>query len=166
MTNKIQKLSQLLKEANEILEELMQASNMNQVQAEQGAAVRNYERTYQLTSATGFFKGKKPLAVKFPDGTEINTSTWKRVVEVILTDCNSIPEIHNRLAYLCGRVAGRDRVLLSRRPDEMRSPLKIDEDIYMETHYDTETLLRILTTRILNAVEYDYSKIRIVIRNK
>jgi len=34
-----------------------------------------------------------------------------------------------------------------------------------ETHYDTETLLRILITRILDVVNYDYSGISVVIRN-
>ena len=46
----------------------------------------------------------------------------------------------------------------------MRSPVQIDEALYVETHYDTETLLRILTTRILDEVGYDYSKIKIAVR--
>ena len=46
----------------------------------------------------------------------------------------------------------------------MHSPVKIDEALYVETHYDAETLLRILTTRILDAVGYDYSDIRIAIK--
>ena len=46
----------------------------------------------------------------------------------------------------------------------MRSPLKIDRGLYMETHYDTETLLKIMLTRILEPVNYDYSGIRVVLR--
>ena len=46
----------------------------------------------------------------------------------------------------------------------MRSPVKIDEALYVETHYDAETLMRILTTRILNMVDYDYSGVRIAIK--
>lgn len=34
----------------------------------------------------------------------------------------------------------------------------------METHYDAETLMRILTTRILDVVGYDYDKIQIRLR--
>ena len=49
---------------------------------------------------------------------------------------------------------------------KMRSPIKIDEALYVETHYDTETLLRILTTRILDEVGYDYSKIRIAVKTE
>ena len=46
----------------------------------------------------------------------------------------------------------------------MRSPVKIDEALYVETLYDAETLMRILTTRILDMVDYDYSVVRIAIK--
>ena len=41
---------------------------------------------------------------------------------------------------------------VGRFPGKMRSPVKIGEALFVETHYDTETLLRILTTRILDEV--------------
>ena len=47
----------------------------------------------------------------------------------------------------------------------MRSPLKIEDNLYVETHYDTETLLKILTTRILDVIGYDYRDITITVRN-
>lgn len=43
----------------------------------------------------------------------------------------------------------------------MDSPIKIDDGIYMETKFDTESLLKVLTGRIFNAVGYDYSGIRL-----
>ena len=46
----------------------------------------------------------------------------------------------------------------------MRSPLQIEENLFMETHYDTETLLNILTTRILSPIGYDYSAISVTVR--
>ena len=66
---------------------------------------------------------------------------------------------------LRGKVSGRNRVLLGKSAENMRSPVKIDDELYVETHYDTETLLRILTTRILDPVQYDYSRITITVRN-
>ena len=48
----------------------------------------------------------------------------------------------------------------------MRSPVKIGEALFVETHYDTETLLRILTTRILDEVGYDCGKIQIAVRSE
>ena len=65
---------------------------------------------------------------------------------------------------LRGKVQGRNRVLIGSETGKMRSPVQIDEALYVETHYDTETLLRILTTRILDEVGYDYSKIKIAVR--
>ena len=59
---------------------------------------------------------------------------------------------------------GRNRVLLGSEKGQMRSPVKIDEALYVETHYDAETLLRILTTRILDAVGYDYGRIQISVK--
>jgi len=126
----------------------------------------DYETLYPLTTATAMFKGRKPSGVIFPDGTRIDAGKWKMVVEVILKDCNNKPEYHEKLEYLCGKVIGRDRVLLAKSIDNMRSPIEIDKDMYLESHYDTESLLRILTIRILDVVGYDYSGIEIAIRNK
>lgn len=126
---------------------------------------RSNELTYPLTTATGIFKRKKPISVTFADGTHVNAGTWKKVAETILKKCSSIPFYHKQLKDLCGKISGRERIFLADKPDCMRSPLKIGEELYIETHYDTETLLRIITTRILNVIQYDYSKITITIRN-
>ncbi len=103
--------------------------------------------------------------MRFQDGTRIDVPTWKKVVEIILKKCNQETVYHNRLIELRGKVAGRDRVLVGEKPDEMRSPLEIAEGLYVETHYDTESLLRILITRILDAIHYDYNGITIAVRN-
>lgn len=36
--------------------------------------------------------------------------------------------------------------------------------LFLETHYDTETLLNILMNRILRPIGYDYSAIRVTVR--
>lgn len=81
-----------------------------------------------------------------------------------LKDCCKDRDKHQALMDLRGKILGRNRVLLGSETGKMRSPIKIDEALYVETHYDAETLLRILTTRILDAVGYDYSGIRIAVQ--
>lgn len=46
----------------------------------------------------------------------------------------------------------------------MRSPIEITNRMYMETHYDTETLLNILINRILIPIGYDVKNISVIIR--
>lgn len=157
--------TQLIQEINVTFDRMIQNLRTEQAPTGQVAEVREYESLYPLTAATGIFKGKKPTGVRFPDGTREDVRTWKNVVKVILGRCNKVLTNHKNLENLCGKVAGRERVFLAARPDGMRSPLKIDDKIYIETHYDTETLLRILTTRILEPINYDYSGITLTIRN-
>lgn len=125
---------------------------------------QNYELIYPLNKATGIFKGKRPIAIIFPNSVRKATPTWKSVTEEILKDCCKDSEKRQALLNLRKKILGRDRILLDSEPGQMRSPLEIDETLYLETHYDTETLLRILTTRILDVVGYDYSKINIAIK--
>lgn len=87
-------------------------------------------------------------------------------MEAILQDCCKSSEKRQALMDLRGKIQGRNRVLLDNKIGKMRSPVKIDKALYVETHYDTETLLRILTTRILDEISYNYSKIRIAVKVK
>jgi len=125
-----------------------------------------YESTFPLAAGSKIFKGTKPTNVIFPDGTCIHVSTWKQVVDVIMTQCLSDPIHKKRLLDLCGNISGRKRVLLSNTSLGMRSPLLLCEHLFMETHYDTETLLNVLTFRILDAIQYDYTGIQIAIRTR
>ena len=63
-----------------------------------------------------------------------------------------------------GRVSGKKRALLASSDEGMRSPLPIGGGLFLETHYDTETLLNILMNRILRPIGYDYSAIRVTVR--
>lgn len=125
---------------------------------------KEYEIIMPLCMHSSAFKGQKPVAVIFKDGSRINIRSWKNVVSAILSDCIKDKNMKQQLYKLTGRISGRNRVLLSSSQNNMRSPLKIDENLFMESHYDTETLIRILTTRILEPVGYDYSQINIAIR--
>ena len=68
------------------------------------------------------------------------------------------------LMYLRHRAAGKCREFLSDSPAKMRRPVKIDENLYGEAHYGSETLIHILCKRILDPVHYDYSDIKVVIK--
>lgn len=112
---------------------------------------------YQLNSSV--LKGKRPVALRLPDGQEIPVKTWKQLVVNVMQACNRDANMHNQLTMLCGKIFGKNRIILDRSPKLMDVPLKIDEEIYMEGKYDTNSLLYVLTERILNPIGYDYSKI-------
>ena len=124
----------------------------------------NFETVYSININPVIFKGKKPTAVIFGDE-RMDARNWKTVVELIMKRCNKDTEKHVSLMNLRDKIFGRDRVLLSKENDGMHSPLKIDENLYVETHYDAESLMRILLARILDAVDYDYSNISVSTRN-
>ena len=122
------------------------------------------ERVYPLTTDTNTFIGQKSAAVLFGEE-RASADNWRKVFAAIMSKCNANAECHDNLMYLRGKVAGRERILLSHSPDGMRRPLKIDEDMYAEACYGTATLLYILRDRILAPAHFDYSDISIVIRN-
>lgn len=155
-----------LLEAKNALE--LALSRINQaIQRECGGVegIQRYEKIIPLSADEAVFKGECPMGVIFSDGRRQDVSTWKRVFEVILKDCNRDPAKHAILLELRGKLRGRSRVLLGSEVTGMRSPLKIDNGLYAETHYDVTMLLNILKKRILEAVDYDYSGIKIVLVN-
>ena len=125
--------------------------------------IQPYEMKYPLTAGSGIFKGKKPTSVII--GSEsISIRTWKQLVEEIMKRCMASEKYNKELENLAGKVSGKKRTLLAKTSDGMRSPLKIGENLFMETHYDTETLLNILMTRLLIPIGYDYSSISVTVR--
>lgn len=128
------------------------------------AFVGSCEMKYPLTAGAGIFKGKKPAAVII-GGECVAVRTWRQLAGEIMTRCISIPKYRIALESLAGKVSGKKRVLLAGSPEGMRSPLVLTDGLCLETHYDTETLLNILTTRILSPIGYDYSGIYVTVRN-
>ena len=145
----------------QMLKKLQNENNTNH--QKNHVQTRVYESVYPLNVGTGIYKGKRPTAVIFPGEVRKECPTWKKVMEEILKDCCKNLERHQMLR---GKILGRNRVLLGSETGKMRSPVKIDEALFVETHYDAETLLRILTTRILDEVGYDYSKIQIAVKTE
>lgn len=160
----VQDLRELKLKVQEIEAEL--DSLIQRLGKETGASQRRNERILPFSMNEAIFKGERPMWVLFPDGRREAAPTWRKVFEIILTDCNSDPERHMSLMELRGNLFGRSRVLLDKEIGEMHSPLQIDCDLYAETHYDVTMLLHILKSRILENVDYDYSGIKIVIRSR
>lgn len=112
-----------------------------------------------------YFKGKKPVSLVLPCGEKVSCQTWREVASMILKDCNADEEMHERLLAISGKVAGRQRVILGRTEDGMNRPLKIDDGLYFESFFDTEYLLKVMKERVLDVVGYDYSGIRLCVRD-
>ncbi len=118
-----------------------------------------------LYSMPALFKGMKPKAVIFPDGREVEAKTWKKVVTEILKDCNQDKRCHEDLMKIRDKVAGRDRIILGSDAEQMDVPLQIDEKLFFEGKFDTESLLRVLCNRVLDVVGYDYRGICLNVYN-
>ena len=119
-------------------------------------------RAIPLVSAPARCKGMKPVAVILPDGSMVETSTWKKAAAAILRDCATNPGRHERLMELRGRVNGNFRRLLAEGPNGMDAPLKITEGLYLESKFDTQALLDNLTQKILCRVGYDCGGIAVL----
>lgn len=164
--NELQNLrAELINDINIKFDSMLKQIDISKSNQSNHHAKKEYETIMPLCIHSSAFKGKKPIAVIFKNNRRENVFSWKNVVSSILKDCIKNESQKNQLNELKGNVLGRNRMLLSSNSDKMRSPIKIDKNLYMESHYDTETLIRILTTRILDPVGYDYSEIHIAIRN-
>ena len=122
-------------------------------------------RAIPLVSAPARCKGMKPMAVVLPDGSMVETSTWKKAAAAILRNCDANPRCHEQLMEIRGRVNGNFRRLLAKNPNGMDAPLKITEGLYLESKFDTQALLDNLTQKILRRVGYDCNMIAILYRN-
>ena len=164
--NELQNLrAELINDINIKFDSMLKQIDISKSNQSNHHVKKEYETIMPLCIHSSAFKGKKPIAVIFRDGSRENVLNWKNVVSVILNDCIKDKNKKQQLYRLTGRISGRNRVLLSSSKLNMRSPIEIDSNLFMESHYDTETLIRILTTRILDPVGYDYSEIHIAIRN-
>ena len=117
----------------------------------------------KLSADPSIFVGVRPVAVLF-GGERIAVKSWTSVYKTVLQRCNREPVYHDRLMQLRGKLSGSVRVFLADRPDNMKRPLKIDDDLYAESHYGSQGMMHILVHRILAAVHYDYSNISVDIR--
>ena len=136
--------------------------DISQLKKDDIEEVNEYELTYPITNTAGF-KSKKVIAVILK-GERVIAPTWKTVVKIVLNDALLDEKRKKKLSNLCDKLLGRKRTRLSSTDEGMRSPLKLGEGLYVETHYDTETLMNLLL-QILNEISYDYNDIKIAIKN-
>lgn len=131
---------------------------------ETGELLHEEVHNFPMSMNPHYFKGKKPASITFPDGTTQEVRTWKQAVSHIMKHCNADPEMHEKLMALRDIVSGRSRGILASSPEGMDRPVKVDEGLYLESYFDTETLLRVVTNHVLNTVGYDYSNIKVTLR--
>ena len=153
----------LVNEINRIFEEV--AKVLKNMEGEGETEVRTYETVYPLTTDPAIFKGRKPTCVLFGEERVI-AHTWKNVFKILILQCNRDTKKHKALMELRNKVLGRERVILSDNSRGMLRPFQIDEGLWVETHYDTESLMRVLLHRILDEVGFDYSEISVAVRNE
>lgn len=151
----------LVAEINKAFDGLLKKLQGDEVESDK----KQYETVYPISSNLASFKGKSPIYVIINDKRVI-AHTWKNVFKIIILLCNENTSKHRALMELRNKILGRERILLSDSSEGMRRPFQIDKQLYVETQYDTETLLRILLHRILDEVGFDYSNISVAIRNK
>ncbi len=155
-----EKQNQLIVMINTTFDEIVH--EVEQLQNEDNDQTMEYEKIYPLTNTTGF-KGKKPIAVKIREE-RIITPTWKAVVETILQEVIKDEIMKEKIMLLRDRLLGRVRKRISKESAGMRSPIEVCQELYIETHYDTETLMNLLL-QILKEIKYNYNHIHIVIKN-
>jgi hypothetical protein len=158
-----EKLSRHIEETFNEIVLVVESSQMHASVPERGADDEaQYSQTLSIMN-TGAMKGRKPISVLL-DGEVIVCPTWKRVFEAILRKCNAIPEKHSRLMAFRNQYFGNKRVLLAENKNQMRSPAEIDKGLFVETHYDTTSLMNLLL-RILRDLDYDYRDIKVTVRS-
>ena len=154
----------MLQEINTEFDILIEHITKEENFGEPNEHISPYEMKYPLTAGAGIFKGKKPTSVVIGEES-IAIRTWKQLVEEVMIRCVKLEANKKQLEQLAGKIAGKKRLLLAKTADGMRSPLEISKNLFMETHYDTETLLNVLMTRILSPIGYDFSHIYVTVRN-
>lgn len=155
-----EKQNQLIVMINTVFDEIVK--EVEQLTLEENMTITEYESVYPVTNSTGF-KGRKPIAVII-EGKRMTTPTWKKVVENVLREVIKDEKMKQKIFDLRDILLGRIRTRLSRKSDNMRSPIKLCDNLYIETHYDTETLIKLLI-EILSEISYDYNKIKVVVKS-
>ena len=99
-------------------------------------------------------RGTKPTLVRYGDEV-IPVTSWKRAFAAVLDICNREEHYHEALLAIRNETLGRSRKVIADSPQGMLSPLKVDDDLYIETNFSTEALLKLLRDRILSRIDFD-----------
>lgn len=99
-------------------------------------------------------RGTKPTLLRYGDDV-IPVASWKRAFAAVLDICNRQEHYHERLLAARNETLGRSRKVIADSPQGMLSPLKVDDNLYIETNFSTEALLKLLRDRILSRIDFD-----------
>ena len=99
-------------------------------------------------------RGTKPTLVRYGEEV-IPVTSWKRAFAAVLDICNREEHYHEALLAIRNETLGRSRKVIADSPQGMLSPLKVDDNLYIETNFSTEALLKLLRDRILNRIDFD-----------
>lgn len=99
-------------------------------------------------------RGTKPTLVRYGDDA-VPVTSWKQAFAAVLDICNRQEHYHEALLAIRNETLGRSRKVIADSPQGMLSPLKVDDNLYVETNFSTEALLKLLRDRILNRIDFD-----------
>jgi len=123
------------------------------------------EREYSLKYSNPHdFIGTKPITVLFGEE-RVDVRHWSGVYKAIYERVNQDPQAREDLLYLRNKASGKVRVFISDSPAGMTKPIKVDDEIFVESHYGVETMCHIMLDCILRYVRYDISNIKIILRD-
>ncbi len=122
-----------------------------------------YISAYDLSDNETSFIGEKIKSFKF-DNHIYEVNSWKEFCENIarfLYDLDKIPFIE--LVKRADSNSEGNAKRFSSNPDDLRSPIKIDNDIYLEANYNTDSILNSVRC-IVDAYSIEQSEIEFVIK--
>lgn len=99
-------------------------------------------------------RGTKPTLLRHGDDA-VPVTSWKQVFAAVLDICNRQEHYHEALLAARNETLGRSRKVIADSPQGMLSPLKVDDNLYIETNFSTEALLKLLRDRILSRIDFD-----------
>lgn len=85
----------------------------------------------------------------------MNFSNIKGVVKQLLQDCNSEPKMHYGLVQLADTLYHDGKLLLGSNTEQMIEPIKIDDELYLESSFDNAKLLDIVKDKVFSPIGYD-----------
>ncbi|MEI3357279.1 MAG: HNH endonuclease family protein [Clostridia bacterium] len=122
-----------------------------------------YISAYDLSDTETSFIGEKIKSFRF-DNHVYEVNSWKEFCENIarfLYDLDKIPFIE--LVKRTGENSEENAKRFSSNPKELRRPTKIDDDIYIETNYNTDAMLNSIRY-IADAYSIEQSEIEFILK--
>ena len=119
-----------------------------------------------ITTNPKLFGGRKPVALFIGD-IRIDVKSWKDVLVSVLKHCCQDHFYLEKIMELRYHPEKRAKKrLFAETADNMVFPVKIRENLYVETHHSTKDMVNALINKTLIPIGYDCSYIRVGIRER